>query len=376
MTALQAYCPTWVFDGTRLHRKTAVLVQDGRVSGLCPAEQVPAGADVTEADGILCAGFVDLQVNGGGGVLFNDAPTVATLRRMAAAHAALGTIGFLPTLITDTPDATARAISATQDAIAQGVEGILGLHLEGPHLAPARKGAHDGALIRPMDDTDLSLLCDAAVRLPVLKVTVAPETVTPDQITHLTCAGVLVSLGHSDATYDLARRATDAGARCVTHLFNAMSQLSSREPGLVGAALGDGRLSVGLIADGVHVHPATIRAALAAKQGPLQLFLVTDAMATTGSDITEFTLNGRRILRADGRLTLEDGTLAGADLTLPDAIRFMVEVVGIPLDQALAMASTIPATLIGHPNAGRIIAGETTRLIHLDARYRAGVIDL
>jgi N-acetylglucosamine-6-phosphate deacetylase len=266
---------------------------------------------------------------------------------MAKAHRRLGTTAFLPTLITDTPEVTRAAIAATQDAVAAQVDGIAGLHLEGPHLSLARKGAHAGGLIRPMTEQDLALYLDAAASLPCLKLTIAPENVTEDQVAQLARAGVILSLGHTDADYDTCLRYFKAGVRATTHLFNAMSQLNSRAPGLVGATLGTGNVSAGVIADGVHVHPQSLRAAWDAKKGPCGLFLVTDAMAVAGSDITEFDLGGRRITRKNGVLTLADGTLAGADLDLTRAVQVMVENVGIPLVEALRAATSIPAALIG-----------------------------
>ena len=286
--------------------------------------------------------FLDLQVNGGGGHMVSGATTAADLVTVCTAHRALGTAGILPTLITDTPEATAQVIAAGLAAI--GMPGFLGLHLEGPHLDPRRKGAHDPALIRPMQAEDLARLCDAARRLPALMVTLAPESATPEQIAALAKAGAVVSLGHSDCSFEQAQMAFRAGARCATHLFNAMSQLGNREPGLAGAVLA-GDAAAGLIADAIHVHPATMRAALSARSEGI--FLVTDCMAFAGTDATEMMLNGRRVLRRDGRLTLEDGTLAGADLTLPQAIATLVRQVGIAPERALSMASALPARLIG-----------------------------
>ncbi|MDH3263563.1 MAG: N-acetylglucosamine-6-phosphate deacetylase, partial [Paracoccaceae bacterium] len=255
-------------------------------------------------------------------------------------------------------------------AIARGLPGIVGLHLEGPHLSLARKGAHDPALIRPMQGEDVKFLAATAQRLPVLMVTLAPESVTPAQIRALAEAGVVVSLGHSDAGFDACKAAAGHGARCVTHIFNAMSQLGSREPGLVGAALAHGELSAGLIADMIHVHPESIAAAFRAKRGPGRIFLVSDAMATAGSEVDHFVLNGRRIERSRGRLTLADGTLAGADLQLTTAIRNMVEHVGLPLAEALAMATSIPAGLIGQADRmGCFAAGAAADFIWLDAGF-------
>lgn len=371
---LHAYVGADIFDGqTRL--KAHALVVDGPVvRGITPQGDVPDGAEVIRIKGgVLCPGFVDLQVNGGGGVMLNEDQSVATLRTMARAHLRLGATSILPTLITDTPRRTARAVDAVAAAIAEGVPGIIGLHLEGPHLSQARRGAHDPALIRPMDATDMACLQDAAARLPMLKLTVAPETVTPEQIARLSGAGALVSMGHSDAPYATCVAAAAAGATCVTHIFNAMSQLGSREPGLVGAALGLGALHGGLIADGVHVHPASLRAALAAKKSPGRIFLVSDAMAVAGTDLTEFTLNGRKISRRDGRLTLADGTLAGADLDLATAVRNLVAWDAADADDALAMATSVPGALCDVGRApgrclGRLVPGGRADFLHLADR--------
>ncbi|WP_417599300.1 N-acetylglucosamine-6-phosphate deacetylase [Pararhodobacter oceanensis] len=365
--SLTAYTGAAIFDGTTRHHAHALLIEGAQVQGVIPKDDLPAHAEIQQLNGgLICPGFVDLQVNGGGGVMFNDAQTPATLRKMRDAHASLGTTAILPTLITDTPQATSAAIDAVEAAIKAGLEGILGLHLEGPHLSLARKGAHDPALIRPMEDADLATLLQAAKRLPLVKVTLAPESVTAAQITALTEAGALVSLGHSDADFESCAKAAEAGARCVTHLFNAMSQLGSRSPGLVGAALTLDNLSAGVIADGIHIHPQSLRAAVQAKTAQTgALFLVSDAMAVAGTQLAGFTLNARQINRRDGRLTLADGTLAGADLDLPTALRNLVNWGISSEDQALKMVTTIPATLAGQaPLYGRLTAGSRADFLH------------
>ncbi len=345
-----AYQAARIFDGKAMwHDQVLLVFSDGSTRIIQP-DALPEGCPVTVLNwGTILPGFVDLQVNGGGGVMFNDAPDVDTLAQMARAHRGLGTAAFLPTLITDSPDQTQAAIAAVIEAQRQEVAGIAGLHLEGPHLSVARKGAHDAHLIRAMEPSDMTTLLDAADCIENLMVTVAPESVTVAQVRALSDAGITVSLGHSDCDYDTAMAAFDAGARCATHLFNAMSQATGRNPGLVGATLNHRGASCGLIADGVHVHPAMIRAALAANRGPGEVFLVTDAMATAGSDIQSFALNGRKIVRDAGRLTLADGTLAGADLALSQALRYMVDVVGDPLDKAMARTTGIPAGLLRRP---------------------------
>ncbi|MDA5094517.1 N-acetylglucosamine-6-phosphate deacetylase [Aliiroseovarius sp. KMU-50] len=339
-----------IFDGTTLRDGFAMRFQDGHLTAFGPDTEVPRDGEEIDLDGdILSPGFVDLQVNGGDGVMFNDDPSIGTLRRMSSAHRRLGVRAFLPTLITDTAEKTQAAIAAVTDAISVGVPGIAGLHLEGPHLSTERKGAHDPSLIRPMEPDDLDTLLAAAEDLPVLKVTIAPENVSEEHVRVLSAAGVLVSLGHTNAGYDTCLNYFEAGARCVTHLFNAMSQLGNREPGLVGATLAYGNVSSGLIADAVHVHPETMRAAWQAKTGPGQIFLVSDAMAVAGTDCTEFTLGGRCIRRGDGVLTLPDGTLAGADLDLTKAVRTVVKKVGLPIETALRAATNVPAVLAGIP---------------------------
>lgn len=341
-----------IHDGTKLYHGKALLCDGTVAQEIRDPADVPSTFEVRQLDGgYLTPGFVDLQVNGGGGVMFNDDQSVQALHTIAQAHASVGTRALLPTLITDTPARSQAAIDAVASAIDAGVPGIVGIHLEGPHLSVSRKGAHDPALIRPMTDEDLAMLSDAARRLPNVMMTVAPENVTREQLVALCAAGVVVSLGHTDADYDTCVEYFLAGASCATHLFNAMSQLGSRAPGLVGAALDSGPVSAGLIADGVHVHPATIRTALRAKKGPGQVFLVTDAMSSLGSDLTQFELNGRTIYRRNGTLRLSDGTLAGADLDLPTAISIMVDQVGVTPQQAIAMATSVPASVLRSPGA-------------------------
>lgn len=356
MTQISAYRCRQIFDGYQLHRDATLVLRDGRVLGIGAAPDAVPVHDL--GDGILAPGLVDLQVNGGGGQMLNDGPSPERIAHIAAAHLRLGTTSILPTLITAPPEMTTQAIAAARTA------GGLGLHLEGPHLDPRRKGAHRAAFIREMSDEDCQALCDAAGDLSVLMVTLAPETVRPDQAHALRRAGVVVSLGHSDCSYEAALAMQ---ARCATHLFNAMSQLGNRAPGLVGAVLDSGALWSGLIADGVHVAPATIRAALRAKTGPGQIFLVSDAMATVGSQIRSFTLDGRVILRGADRLTLEDGTtLAGADVDLLTCVRVMRDQVGLSEVEALRMATLFPAQAIGQEaHIGTLAEGAQADMIYL-----------
>ena len=369
MTALTAITGARIFDGDLWHEDSALLIEGGKVAAIAALRDVPAEARTVPMDGLsLVPGFIDLQVNGGGGVLLNEQPDVEGIRTICAAHARFGTTALLPTLITDNRAVTAKAVAAGLAAREAAVPGFLGLHLEGPHLSIARKGAHDPALIRPMEEADVERTVAARKGLEALLMTLAPENATNAQIAALHAAGVTVSLGHSDCGYDTASSAVDAGARMMTHLFNAMSQLGNREPGMVGAALDLGHLHAGLIADGFHVHPASIRAALRAKRGPGRIFLVTDAMSTIGTDMTSFFLNGREIFRKDGRLTLADGTLAGADIDMASCIRYMRDVVGIDLEEALRMASLYPAEAIGMTGRkGRLTHGHDADFTAIDA---------
>lgn len=354
-----------IFDGVIWHRDAAILVRGDGIEAIVPKGEVPAGVTIAERDGMLVPGFVDLQVNGGAGVMLNDRQDVDAIRTICAAHAPFGTTALLPTLITDTPEITARTVEAGVAAAEAKVPGFAGLHLEGPHLSLARKGAHDPKLIRPMEDADQAFLIAARKKLPALLSTVAPESVTAARMTALSEAGVVVSLGHSDTSFATATACAAAGATMATHLFNAMSQIGNREAGLAGAVIDNGGLWAGLIADGIHVDPATIGIALRAKTGPAKIFLVTDAMSTIGTDMKSFTLNGRTIRRENGRLTLADGTLAGADLDMISAVRFMHRKIGLELGEALRMASLYPADAMRLARHGRLRAGSRADMVAL-----------
>jgi N-acetylglucosamine-6-phosphate deacetylase len=362
---IKAYSGAEIFDGEGWISGCALVVDEGVVKDITPDGALKNGVIVERlAGGMLVPGFVDLQVNGGGGVMLNDQRDVGAIAAICAAHAQFGTTALLATLITDTTQITEEAIRA--GAAAREVPGFLGLHLEGPHLSIARKGAHDPQLIRAMQPADLDNLIAARKDLPILLTTVAPESVSVEQIARLVEAGLVVSIGHTDAAASQLRACADAGASVVTHLFNAMSQLGNREPGIVGGALDDGRLYAGLIADGFHVDARSIGVALRAKRGPGRIFLVTDAMATIGSTMTSFMLNGRTIHRKNGRLTLDDGTLAGADLDMISAVRFMRDQIGLDLGEALRMASLYPAMAVKVDSThGRLANGYRADFVHL-----------
>ena len=312
----------------------------------------------------LLPGFIDCQVNGGGGVLFNDAPHVDGLRCIAAAHRRFGTTGLLPTLISDDTAVMRAAIDATGAAITQGVPGILGIHLEGPYLSPERKGVHNPAKFHAPNSFDIDLVCSLKNGRTLL--TLAPEQVAPEVLHELLRRGVIVAAGHTAADYAQTRAALDAGVRGFTHLFNAMTPLGSREPGVVGAALEDKNSWCGLIVDGHHVHAATLRIAIAAKARG-KMFLVTDAMPPVGSDDPLFYLDGEAITCRDGICATAQGTLAGSALDMATALRNTIEMLGIPLAEAARMASTYPAEFLGlQQSHGRIAAGYRADLVVLD----------
>jgi len=361
-----------IFDGENWHRKKALLISGARVKRIAPLGDLPPAIKVqTFPDGFIAPGFVDLQVNGGGGVLLNNETSVTGIRTICQTHIMFGATAILPTLITDSVAVRDKAIGAAIDALAQNVPGFAGLHLEGPHICRARKGAHDPDLIRPMNESDLNALKAAKQRLPVLLTTIAPEAVTPDQVRALVAAGVKISIGHSDAGINQISALVAAGASLVTHLFNAMSQISSRQPAMVGTALSSPNLHASLIADGFHVHPALIKLALAAKSGPGRLFLISDAMLSVGTNVSEFVINNRRVKRENGKLTLDDGTLAGADLDLARAVFVMHNDIGVELGEALRMASLYPAQAVQMPQGGRLCAGGKADCVWLSDGIKA-----
>ncbi len=346
-----------LLDGT--HIEGVVAEDDARVSGAIPVDL---------AGRWLLPGFIDTQVNGGGGVQFNENPSVESIRAIGRAHRRFGTTGFLPTLISDDADVMARAIAAVEAGIAAGVPGLLGIHIEGPFLNETRKGVHDAAKFRPLDEEALTLLC--SMRAGLTLVTLAPEVTEPGMIARLTKAGVLVSAGHSDAGHARIGVALGEGLRGFTHLFNAMSQMTAREPGVVGAALEDPHSWCGIIVDGRHVDPATLRVALRAKR-PERFMLVTDAMACVGTEQRTFCLQGRRIEVRDGVCLDEDGVLAGSALDMARAVRNSIEFLGLELDQAVNMASLQPAEFLGlGTSLGRIAAGYRANLVLLDTHLQ------
>jgi N-acetylglucosamine-6-phosphate deacetylase len=343
----------------------AVLVQGDRISAVVESTAVPAGAQRHDLHGLrLVPGFIDTQVNGGGGALFNDSPTAETIRVIGQAHRAFGTTGFLPTLISDDLSVIRSGIEAVETAIEEGVPGVLGIHIEGPFLNEHRKGIHDADKIRALDEEGFSVL--TSMKVGRTMITVAPECTTPEMISRLVAAGVIVSAGHSNGSYADVAAAIDAGLTGVTHLFNAMSPLGNREPGVVGAALESDRIWCGIIVDGHHVSPVTLKLALRCKP-PEKLMLVTDAMPSVGSATKEFVLQGKRITARNGVCVDSRGTLAGSDLDMAWAIRNAIDLLDLPQEAAFAMASAVPAAFLGiDGDCGTISPGCRADLALLD----------
>lgn len=345
------------------HNEHALLINGSVIEALVPVNDVPTDRQLHRLDGgVLLPGFIDVQVNGGGGVLFNDQPSVDGIAAIMAAHRKFGTTAMLPTLISDDLDVIAAAIAAVDDAILAGIPGILGIHIEGPFLNAGKHGIHDAGKFRTLDAEAICLL--SSLKHGATLVTLAPERAPASAIRALVEQGVIVAAGHTLASYEDMQAAVKEGLSGVTHLFNAMTQLESRAPGVVGASF-DSDLFCGIIADGHHVHPATLRAAYRAK-GCKSLMLVTDAMPTVGSAMTEFDVGGTHVTAKDGMLRSADGTLAGSNLDMACAVRNCVEWMHIDLESASCMASTTPAEFIGIGKThGQIAAGLKADLVHL-----------
>lgn len=363
--------PTRVFTGTEMIEGATVHVRDGKIVNL--ARGGPPGAKL---DGLLAPGLVDVQVNGGGGVLFNDAPTTETLRTMAAAHAQFGVTGIMATLISDARGKIAAAIEAVTGGIAEGIPGLVGLHLEGPWLSTPKRGVHPEKFLRRLDPDDMKLL--AQKRSFPIMTTLSPEQASPADVKALTEAGLIVCVGHTAASAEEVEGLLAAGAAGFTHLFNAMPALEGRKPGPVGVALASRKVWAGLILDGIHVHPLSARVAFGAKTAR-KLILVSDAMATVGAREHSMALFGERIEVKDGALRTPEGTLAGAHLDLSMAARNAVSMLGATTEEALRMTSLTPAEFlhIDHQR-GRIAIGGRADMVlfgpDLDVRsvWRAG----
>ncbi len=352
------------FDGDRFYKNAELVIDNGVVESL---REISEDSSVEFIRGCLVPGFIDLQVNGGGGVLFCQQPTVETLATMLQAHRTFGTTHLLPTLITSDWSVMQTAANAVADYLQQPQSGILGIHFEGPHLSKERAGIHNPSKFQPLTDAHLALY--TRKDLGKVLVTLAPEVVEPSLIKELTEHGVTVSLGHSNAIAEQVLAAVDAGARGATHLFNAMSPFNSRFPGMVGAILADPRMTSGVIVDGFHVHPLSVRAAINAK-GIKKLCLVTDAMAHVGTDIDCLEFENSVICNHNGKLTNKDGRLAGSALTMEKAVQNAIGLCGLSLAESLTMASTTPAEFLGLSNLGKLKPGYCANRVLLDNQNR------
>jgi N-acetylglucosamine-6-phosphate deacetylase len=358
-----AVAATYLFDGSRLHRDAAVVMDGEAIVAVCPHSELSLAIPTLRLpEGVwLAPGFIDIQVNGGGDVLFNDAPTPDTIVKIVAAHRRFGTTALLPTLISDSPTNMKAAVAAVGALC--GVEpGVLGIHLEGPFLSPQKSGVHEVRYLRKPVPEDLDLI--ASRRPGVTLVTLAPEQVPGEFIAKLARAGIRVALGHSMATYAQSREAMATGLTGFTHLFNAMRPLESREPGPIAAALESQHAWYGLIADGIHVAPAMLQLALRGAGHPM---LVTDAMPPVGGTRGNFDLYGERIVVRDDRCERQDGRLAGAYLDMASAVRNCLRLLNVPLTQALRLASTNPAHFLGLADKlGSLAPGMRADMVAID----------
>jgi N-acetylglucosamine-6-phosphate deacetylase len=359
-----------LLTGSGLVSGQTLLLSGARIEALVdPADARCKGAALVDLGGqLLLPGFIDVQVNGGGGVLFNDDPNPESIRAIGAAHRRFGTTGFLPTLISDDLDTIGRAIAAVQSALDAGMPGVLGIHIEGPFLNWARRGVHDSKHLRVLDTSLVSLL--SRLRTGRTVVTLAPEMTTPEMVAQLVARGILVSAGHSEASFAETTAAIAHGLRGFTHLFNAMARLEPREPGIVGAALYDDNTWCGIIVDGHHVDPVMLKLALRCKRHD-RFMLVTDAMPAVGSTEPTFVLQGRTIRVVDGICRDENGTLAGTALDMAAAVRNAVSLLGLDVVEAARMASEYPADFLGlGGELGRIAPGYRANLVLMDDELR------
>ena len=340
-----------LFDGQAFLDDQVLTIVDGQIMAI---DQDISNSDVT-VNGLVAPGYIDLQVNGGGGALFNDSPSVDNLKIIMSAHAKFGTTAMMPTLITDKVEVMQQAAEAIAQAIDEAVPGIIGIHFEGPHLSVEKKGTHCADYIRPISDAEWKIL--SRQDIGEIIVTLAPETVSTEDVNRMVKLGVKVCLGHTNADYQTAQQAIDAGASGFTHLFNAMSPLQGREPGVVGAALLNNHTSCGLIVDGFHVDYASCKLAIQAKpQG--KVFLVTDAMPPVGTDQTQFALYDRTVYVDNGKLTSTTGELAGSSLDMASAVKNTHQKLGIELSESMRMASLYPAQYLYQNQS--VIRGELT----------------
>ncbi|PHX07680.1 N-acetylglucosamine-6-phosphate deacetylase [Vibrio splendidus] len=356
-----------IYTGSDVLTDHAVVIENELIKKVCPISELPEGIEVRDLNGAnLSPGFIDLQLNGCGGVMLNDEITADTMQIMHKANLKSGCTSFLPTLITSSDEDMHAVITAAREYHNQYQNQSLGLHLEGPYLNVAKKGIHSVDHIRKSDSEMIELICENNDL--VAKVTLAPELNDPEHIERLRKAGVVVSIGHTNATYAEARQGFESGITFATHLFNAMTPMVGREPGVVGAIYDTPEVYAGIIADGFHVDYANIR--IAHKIKGEKLVLVTDATAPAGADMEYFIFVGKKVYYRDGKCVDENGTLGGSALTMIEAVQNTVEHAGIALDEALRMATLYPATAIGvESKLGRIKKGMVANLAVFDRDF-------
>ena len=353
--------PDRVFDGATLRDSLAMQCQHGRIVDLRSVGAVPLGAKKVQIAGTVSPGFIDLQVNGGGGVLLNDNPTLDGMRAIIQAHRQFGTVAVMLTIITDTHDVMAAAADAA--ITANGEPGFVGLHIEGPHISQTRRGTHNAQFIRPLTGSTIAVVAKLAQAGISTMITLAPEAATSAQISELAELGAIVSLGHTDATSQQVKAAFAAGATCATHLFNAMSQMLNRSPGTVGAVI-NSQAYASIICDGRHVADEMIGLAIRARPVSDRMFLVSDAMPTVGGP-DAFKLYGDTIMLRDGQLVNSEGSLAGAHITMAQGVQRLVSIVGIEREAALQMAITVPAHVIKQPTLAEVLGRSINDLLVL-----------
>ncbi len=362
MSKITLFTPR-MFDGERYHDNARITVASGKVTDIS-YDVTPNQGDVI-CNGLMAPGYVDLQVNGGGGVLFNSTPNVAGIKQIMSAHAQFGTTAMLPTLITDSVEVMAKAADAIAEAIAENVAGIVGIHFEGPHLSVAKKGAHSERFIRPISPQEWDIL--SRKDIGTVMVTIAPENVLPEDIARMVALGITVCIGHTNADFETTQAAVNAKATGFTHLYNAMSPLTGRAPGVVGCALVNDTTSCGIIADGHHVDYVSLLIAIKAKPKG-KVFLVTDAMPPVGTEDNSFEFFDRQVHLSDGKLNSTTGELAGSVLDMATAVRNCHLHMKLPLDESMRMASQYPASFISqHASIGSIGIGMSANFIELSA---------
>ncbi|EJT1339609.1 N-acetylglucosamine-6-phosphate deacetylase [Vibrio vulnificus] len=356
-----------IYTGSDVLSEHALIIENDLITSIVPAADLPSGIEVKDLAGAnVSPGFIDLQLNGCGGVMLNDEITAETMQIMHKANLKSGCTSFLPTLITSSDADMRAAITAAREYHAKYKNQSLGLHLEGPYLNVMKKGIHSVDYIRPSDTSMVDFICENAD--VVAKVTLAPELNDPEHIEKLRNAGIVVSIGHTNATYAEARKGFEAGITFATHLFNAMTPMVGREPGVVGAIYDTPDVYAGIIADGFHVDYANIR--IAHKIKGEKLVLVTDATAPAGASMDYFIFVGKKVYYRDGKCVDENGTLGGSALTMIEAVENTVEHVGIALDEALRMATLYPAKAIGVDGyLGRIKKGYIANLTIFDRDF-------